>query len=140
MGLHLPHGKLTLKQRRKIGPGLKGDIVVPERRGTHGSRRRRLRRRSLHKVRMESDRRVRRPAIRCNPRDRRRQGKASPTISRQRTNAARRNGLFPKLMGFSYPGVLIPFLSISTAFSSRLNRVSSFLASVIQRQYSLRWV
>jgi hypothetical protein len=39
-----------------------------------------------------------------------------------------------------YPGVLIPFLSISMAFPNRFNRVSSFLASVIQRQYSLRWV
>jgi hypothetical protein len=39
-----------------------------------------------------------------------------------------------------YLGVLIPFLSISMAFSNRFNCVSSFLASVIQRQYSLRWV
>ncbi len=39
-----------------------------------------------------------------------------------------------------YAGVLIPFLSISIAFPSRFNRVSSFLASVIQRQYSLRCV
>jgi hypothetical protein len=39
-----------------------------------------------------------------------------------------------------YPGVLTPFLSISMAFSNLFNRVSSFLASVIQRQYSLRWV
>jgi hypothetical protein len=41
---------------------------------------------------------------------------------------------------FFYPGVLTPLLSISMAFSSLLNRVSSCLASVIQRQYSLRWV
>src|SRR6267143_468210 len=38
------------------------------------------------------------------------------------------------------PGVLTPCLSISMAFSNLFNRVSSFLASVIQRQYSLRWV
>jgi hypothetical protein len=37
-----------------------------------------------------------------------------------------------------YPGVLTPFLSISIAFSNLFNLVSSFLASVIQRQYSLR--
>ena len=35
-----------------------------------------------------------------------------------------------------YPGVLTPFLSISMAFSNLFSRVSSFLASVIQRQYS----
>jgi hypothetical protein len=40
----------------------------------------------------------------------------------------------------SYPGVRTPCLSISTAFPNLFNRVSSFLASVIQRQYSLRWV
>ena len=39
-----------------------------------------------------------------------------------------------------YPGVLTPSLSISTAFSNLFNRVSCFLASVIQRQYSLRCV
>jgi hypothetical protein len=39
-----------------------------------------------------------------------------------------------------YPGVLTPFLSISMAFPNLFNRVSSFLASPIQRQYSLRWV
>jgi hypothetical protein len=39
-----------------------------------------------------------------------------------------------------YPGVLTPFLSISMAFPNLFNRVSSFLASVIQRQYCLRWV
>jgi hypothetical protein len=39
-----------------------------------------------------------------------------------------------------YLGALIPFLSISMAFANRFNRVSSFLASVIQRRYSLRWV
>jgi hypothetical protein len=43
-------------------------------------------------------------------------------------------------MTLFYPGVLIPFLSISMAFPNRFNRVSSFLVSVIQRQYSLRWV
>jgi hypothetical protein len=40
----------------------------------------------------------------------------------------------------SYPGVRTPFLSISMALPNLFNRVSSFLASVIQRQYSLRWV
>src|SRR6267378_2662339 len=40
----------------------------------------------------------------------------------------------------SHPGVLTPFLSISTAFSSRRKRVSSFFASVIHRQYSFRCV
>jgi hypothetical protein len=39
-----------------------------------------------------------------------------------------------------YPGVLTPCLSISMAFSNLFNRVSCFLASVIQRQYSLRCV
>jgi hypothetical protein len=39
-----------------------------------------------------------------------------------------------------HPGVLTPFFSISMAFSNLFNRVSSFLASAIQRQYSLRWV
>jgi len=39
-----------------------------------------------------------------------------------------------------YQGALTPFLSISMAFPNLFNRVSSFLASVIQRQYSLRWV
>src|SRR5207247_8694582 len=39
-----------------------------------------------------------------------------------------------------YPGVFMPFRSISTAFSSLLKRVSFFFASVIQRQYSLRCV
>src|SRR5258708_20997641 len=50
--------------------------------------------------------------------------------------------VFVEGMAFSnaYPGVLIPFFSISTAFSNRFNRVSSFLASVIQQQYSLRCV
>jgi len=43
-------------------------------------------------------------------------------------------------MTLFYPGVLIPLLSISMAFRNRFNRVSSFLVSVIQRQYSLRWV
>jgi hypothetical protein len=39
-----------------------------------------------------------------------------------------------------YPGVLTPFLSISMAFSNLFDRVSCFLGSVIQRQYSLRRV
>src|ERR1700686_1987171 len=46
----------------------------------------------------------------------------------------------PILVNLFYPGVLTPFLSISMAFSNLFNRVSSFLASVIQRQYSLRCV
>jgi hypothetical protein len=46
----------------------------------------------------------------------------------------------PNRVSSFYPGVLIPFLSISMAFPNRFNRVSSFLASAIQRQYSLRWV
>jgi hypothetical protein len=50
------------------------------------------------------------------------------------------NTYSPTRMTVFYPGVLTPFFSISTAFSSLLNRVSSFLASVTQRQYSLRWV
>src|SRR5271165_4108276 len=43
-------------------------------------------------------------------------------------------------MRLLYPGVLTPFLSISMALPNLFNRVASFLASVIQRQYSLRWV
>jgi len=39
-----------------------------------------------------------------------------------------------------HPGLFTPCLSISMAFPRRFNRVSSFLASAIQRQYSLRWV
>ena len=39
-----------------------------------------------------------------------------------------------------YPGLLTPCLSISMAFSSLFDRVSFFLASIIQRQYCLRWV
>jgi hypothetical protein len=39
-----------------------------------------------------------------------------------------------------YSGVLIPCLSISLAFPNRFNPVSSFLVSVIHRQYALRWV
>jgi hypothetical protein len=39
-----------------------------------------------------------------------------------------------------YPGVFAPFLSISMTFSNLFNRVSCFFTSVIQRQYSLRWV
>ena len=39
-----------------------------------------------------------------------------------------------------YLGVLSPFSSLSMAFPNLFNRVSSFLTSVIQRQYSLRWV
>ena len=35
-------------------------------------------------------------------------------------------------------GVGIPFLIISVAFAIRVRRVSSLLASLIQRQYSLR--
>src|SRR6266851_60138 len=44
------------------------------------------------------------------------------------------------LVSLFYLGVLTPFLSISMAFPNLFNRVSSFLASVIQQQYSLRWV
>jgi hypothetical protein len=50
------------------------------------------------------------------------------------------NTYSPNRMPVFYPGVLTPFFSISMAFSILLNRVSSFLASVTQRQYSLRWV
>ena len=39
-----------------------------------------------------------------------------------------------------YPGIRMPFLSISAAFSSLRKRVSCFFVSVIQRQYSLRCV
>ena len=39
-----------------------------------------------------------------------------------------------------YPGVLTPFFNSAMDLVRRLARVSSFFASVIQRQYSLRWV
>ena len=39
-----------------------------------------------------------------------------------------------------YAGVFTLRASMSAALATRVLRVSSFLASVIQRQYSLRWV
>jgi len=71
-------------------------------------------------------------------------GRAGRT--RQRSDVVgRRDVRFPMICSpfrvtLFYLGVLTPFLSISMAFSNLFRRVSCFLASVIQRQYSLRWV
>ena len=61
---------------------------------------------------------------------------------RRRTRAPASTPIIHSPIGLNllYPGVLTPFFSISMALSNLFNRVSCFLASVIQRQYSLRCV
>ncbi len=63
-----------------------------------------------------------------------------PVIQAKSREEPTANNHCPIRVSLFYPGVLTPFLSISMAFSNLFSRVSSFLASVIQRQYSLRWV
>jgi hypothetical protein len=70
-------------------------------------------------------------------------GCAYPDASRKRGASASgiRCDLFGQRDAFFLvlaSGVGIPFLSISVAFAIRVSRVSSLLASLIQRQYSLR--
>lgn len=70
-------------------------------------------------------------------------GCAYPEASRKRGASASgiRCDLFGQRDAFFLvlaSGVGIPFLSISVAFAIRVSRVSSLLASLIQRQYSLR--